>query len=418
MPSDIGHRLLEQTPVLTAGRLIPQLDDPQQDGREIPLQVRRRHAAPHQLQAGQGREGLLLAYAQGGGEAGRREAGGEHEVLTEGLGAQGLLHAADVLVGKAGDLLGAGALHHAGENGRVHLACVQMVQLAVAAGAGEEADGIRRQHMLAGQDVPVGPEAGDLLEAGRQGAQPLGGPSHGHIPALPRGIGGVLGLGAHGFYAAAGERLHPGGIPLEEHGVGGQVPAQENVLRIFQEVLQQGVPQAGPGLGVGRAGGRGQDGEEGDGVALGPEVDVQLGRGLVDLLDGQLPRHNALEEHPAGVLLVLLRLPVELDQIAAVGPLALDFLPELREHVQQGFFRDGLQEIPVHADVDCLPGVLEVVVTGDDDDFHLRKLPADQLAEGQTVHEGHPDVGDEHVGLRLADGGRAISPSPASPAKV
>ena len=100
-------------------------------------------------------------------------------------------------------------------------------------------------------------------------------------------------------------------------------------------MLQQGIPQTGSRLRVSLCRGVGlrQDGEEGDGVALGPEVDVQLRRRLVDLLDGELARHHPLEEHPAGVLLVLLRLPVELGQITAVGPLPLNFFPELRQHV-------------------------------------------------------------------------------------
>ena len=132
--------------------------------------------------------------------------------------------------------MGAGALHYAVEDGGVHLPRVQLVQLAVAGGAGEEADSIRCQHVLPGQDVPVGPKAGYLLKTGRQGAQPLGGAARGHVPVLLRGVECVL--ASHCFHTTADQLLHPGGVSLQKYGVGGQVPAQEDVLRIFQKVLQ------------------------------------------------------------------------------------------------------------------------------------------------------------------------------------
>ena len=232
MAVNVGHRLFEKAPALATGRLVPQLRHAEQNGGKIAFQVRCRHIPPHQVQAPQGREGLPLSHAQGGGEAGRREAGREHEVLAEGFGAQGLLHAADIFVREAGNFLGAGALHHAEEDGRVYFPGVQLVQVAVpAAHAREKAHGIRRQHMLLGQDVPIGPEAGHLLEAGGKGAEPLGGTPHRHIPALLRGIGRVL--LPHRIHAAAGQLLHPGGLAFEQQGVGGQVPTEKDVLWIF-----------------------------------------------------------------------------------------------------------------------------------------------------------------------------------------
>ena len=184
-------------------------------------------------------------------------------------------------------------------------------------------------------------------------------------------------------------------------------------------MLQQGVPQAGPRLRIGlrRGGGLRQNGKEGQGVALGPEVNVQLGCGLIDFLDRELARPYPLEEYPAGILFILLRLLVELGQVAPVGPLSLDLLLELLQHVQQGPFRNGLQEVAVHANADGLPGVLKVVVPGDDDRFHLRELPADQLTEGQAIHEGHPDIGNQHVRLHLADKGQGHLPVPGLPGK-
>ena len=79
--------------------------------------------------------------------------------------------------------------------------------------------------------MPVGPKAGDLLKAGRQGTETLGRAAHRHIPALLRGIGRVL--FPHRVYAAAGQFLHSGGFALEQHGVGGQVPTKKNILRVF-----------------------------------------------------------------------------------------------------------------------------------------------------------------------------------------
>ena len=244
---------------------------------------------------------------------------------------------------------------------------------------------------------------GDLLKTGGQGAQPLGGTAHGHIPALVRGVGRVL--TAHCIHTAAGQFLHPGRLALEQHGVGGQVPVEEDILRIFEEMLQEGVPQAGSRFGVSlcRTGRLRQDGEEGQGVALRPQVDIQLCRRFVNLLDRELARHDPLKKYAAGVLLVLLRLPVELGQVAPVSPLALNLFLQLLQHIQQRLFGDGLEEIAVHADADGLPGILEVVIAGDDDDFDLREFTADQFAEGQTVHKGHTDIGDQHVRLHLPD---------------
>lgn len=56
------------------------------------------------------------------------------------------------------------------------------------------------------------------------------------------------------------------------------------------------------------------NGKEGQGAALGPEVNVQLGRELIDFLDRELARRYPLEEHPAGILFILLRRLVELSQ--------------------------------------------------------------------------------------------------------
>ena len=182
-------------------------------------------------------------------------------------------------------------------------------------------------------------------------------------------------------------------------------------------MLQQGVPQERAGLGVGlrRAPALREHGEKGDGVALGPQVDIQLSGGLVDLLDRELAGDDALEKHPAGILLILLGFPVKLGQIAPVRPLALDFLLELRQHPQQGVLGDRLEEVAVHADMNGLPGVLKVVVSGYDNDFHLRKLPADQFAESQPVHKGHPDIRDEHIGPGLPDKGQGHLPVPGLP---
>ena len=204
---------------------------------------------------------------------------------------------------------------------------------------------------------------------------------------------------------------------LDEDQIGIQAPAQEDVLRIFEEVSQQGVLEGGAGLGVrgGAAGLLRLDGEDGEGVALGPQVQVQLFGGLIDLLDRQLSGHDALEEGAAGVLLVLLGLLVELGHIAVGGPLPLDFLPHLAEDAQEGVFGNRLKEVALHADLDGLPGVFKVVVAGDNNDLHLRKFLADQLAEGESVHKRHTDISNEHVRAGLPDQGEGHFAVPGLP---
>jgi len=66
-----------------------------------------------------------------------------------------------------------------------------------------------------------------------------------------------------------------------------------------------------------------RNGEKGDVVTLRPQVDVQLPRRLIDLLDRELAGNHPLEKQPAGVLLILLGLPMELGQVAPAGPLLL-----------------------------------------------------------------------------------------------
>ena len=57
----------------------------------------------------------------------------------------------------------------------------------------------------------------------------------------------------------------------------------------------------------------------------------------------------------------------------------------------------------------------KTTVAGDDNDLHLRKLPADQLTEGQPIHKGHPDIGDQYIRLHLADQGQGHLPVPGLP---
>ena len=59
---------------------------------------------------------------------------------------------------------------------------------------------------------------------------------------------------------------------------------------------------------------------------------------------------------------------------------------------------DGFQKILEHAQLDGFLGIFELVVAAEDDDLGRGHAVSDDLAELQTIHERHPDIGDQDVG--------------------
>ena len=94
---------------------------------------------------------------------------------------------------------------------------------------------------------------------------------------------------------------------------------------------------------------------------------------------------------------------MELGQVVLLGTLSLDFLPHLVQHGYQTVFGNGLQQIPLHTDGNGLLSVFKIIVAGENNDLHLWKLLQHQAAQGQTVHKGHPNIGNQHIRLGLAD---------------
>ena len=183
---------------------------------------------------------------------------------------------------------------------------------------------------------------------------------------------------------------------------------EQKIFGVFQEVGHQGVPDAQVGLGklllpqrTVRGGG-----EKGQGVPLGPHVQFQPLGLLVDLGHAQGTAHHLLHELQPGVLLVLLGLQPEPLQVVLLLGLVLDLLLHLGEHLGQRALGHRLQKIPLHPQVDGLAGVVEVVVPRQNDDLGAGELLEHQFAQFQPVHEGHADVGEQHVGLHLPQQGQ------------
>ncbi|MPN06356.1 hypothetical protein SDC9_153612 [bioreactor metagenome] len=101
-------------------------------------------------------------------------------------------------------------------------------------------------------------------------------------------------------------------------------------------MLQQRVPNLRPRLRVMLRFSRlfRQNRKKRNGIALGPQVQIQPVGLFVNLLDGKLPGHHLLKKAAAGVLLVFLSLHMELDQVAALNPLAFNLFADMFQHLQ------------------------------------------------------------------------------------
>ena len=65
------------------------------------------------------------------------------------------------------------------------------------------------------------------------------------VDVFVRETGNFLDVGALHHAQKDGQLLHSGGLALEEHSIGGRVPAQEDAFRVFQKMLQKGLLRDG-----------------------------------------------------------------------------------------------------------------------------------------------------------------------------
>ena len=143
--------------------------------------------------------------------------------------------------------------------------------------------------------------------------------------------------------------------------------------------------------------------QQNDGIAFGIDVDLQLFGLLVDLGDAQCAGGELLEELASGVLLILLPFLLEAAQIGLLLALFVDLSADVLQRFQKRRLCHGLEQILLHADLDGFLRKFKIVVPADENDFCLRQLRADELAERQSVHKRHFDVCNQDVRAQLAD---------------
>jgi hypothetical protein len=69
--------------------------------------------------------------------------------------------------------------------------------------------------------------------------------------------------------------------------------------------------------------------------------------------------------------------------------------------VKHDIFVEGLLKVGEGAELDSLNGGLELAVTGEEDDLHLRVLKANKIEEVEARLVRHTDVADDYVDLVL-----------------
>ena len=85
--------------------------------------------------------------------------------------------------------------------------------------------------------------------------------------------------------------------------------------------------------------------------------------------------------------------------------LLLDLRRQFIQFRQQFLTIDGFGQILGHSQLDSFLGIFEFLVTGQNNDFCVRKLLADQTAQFQAVHKRHPDIGDHDIRTQFLDHG-------------
>ena len=67
---------------------------------------------------------------------------------------------------------------------------------------------------------------------------------------------------------------------------------------------------------------------------------------------------------------------------------------------------DGFQKILPNSQLKALTGVLELIISTQDDDADPWHLDTENPAQLDAVHEGHLDIGDHDVRVRVPDHGQ------------
>lgn len=411
----IEHRLPEEAAALAAGGVVPQMQRLEQDLQQAGPQRLGRDRLAQQLPVLQAVGQLGRVTAQFLQEARGAEVGPQRQILPQCRGIQRVAHVAQVLLHKALGLVGVGGFQKAAQDGGVHFGGVQRRQIAAALLPAQEGGGLLGQNVLFGQNVPVGPQPGQRFKAAGQRAEPGHRGGNRHVPVGRRALRRVDLLDQ--VHRPPGPAVDAVGGTHDEHQIGIQPPVEQQVFGVLQEVGHQGVPDAQIGLGepLLPQGTVRRGGEKSQGVPLGPHVQLQPLGLLVDLRHAQRAAHHLLHELQPGVLLILLGFQAEPFEVVFLLGLALDLLLDLGEHLGQGTLGHRLQQIPLHPQIDGLAGIVEVVISRQDDDLGVGEFLQHQLAQLQPVHEGHPDVGNQHIGLHLPQQGQRHLAVPGLP---
>ena len=64
---------------------------------------------------------------------------------------------------------------------------------------------------------------------------------------------------------------------------------------------------------------------------------------------------------------------------------------------------DRLQQKIAHLELHRFLGVLELIVTGEEDRFRPGMFLGNCAGELETIHKGHADVGQHHIRLQVVD---------------
>ena len=209
----------------------------------------------------------------------------------------------------------------------------------------------------------------------------------------PGALGADLSQQAHqGFYRLL--------VPGRHHQDGGDagvdlpvaaVPAgvADHLLhRHGEELLGQG----GPALGAG-----GEAAHRNDLIAALPDGQAEA-VGLLGHLPGvHGPPEQLLEEllpQEGQALLVDL---VELVDVPPLGDLIVQQAPDPAQHIGELGGVHRLEDVLHHIELDGLLGVLKGVEAGEDNELEPGLAPGELRPQLQAVHEGHLDVGEDHV---------------------
>ncbi|MPM66142.1 hypothetical protein SDC9_113049 [bioreactor metagenome] len=117
-------------------------------------------------------------------------------------------------------------------------------------------------------------------------------------------------------------------------------------------------------------------------------------RSFGNLRNAQPSGNNLLKKAPAGEHLIFLRLALEHREILPLLLLGLHLLLERNQQLYEFFFDDGFEQILLHPHTNRLLCIGKIVISADNDNFGAGQFLSDQLAQRESVHKRHLDVGD------------------------